>query len=92
MLAPLSTTFDDILGVVGGDVGRRLPGAAWGHLPVSLGRVKHDCLVAVSALAGDAMWLLECVPEEVATFTLSWALHSARAAHPSLAWQAWRQA
>jgi hypothetical protein len=46
---------DALLGAVGGDVEWRLPAAARGHLPASLGRVKHDCLVADGALGGYAM-------------------------------------
>jgi hypothetical protein len=54
LLAPLLATFDTLLCVVGGDVGRCLPAAAWGHLPTSLGTIKHDRLVAGGALCGNA--------------------------------------
>jgi hypothetical protein len=50
---------------MGDDVSEHLPVAAWGHLPTSLGRVKHDRLIAGSALGGDAVLLLKRVPEEV---------------------------
>jgi hypothetical protein len=99
LLAPLFGTFDTLLGGVGGDVGQRLPVAARGHLPASLGRAKHDRLVASGALGGNAVRLLEHVPEEVTTSALSRALrvalrHQARATLASLAlsWMASRRA
>jgi hypothetical protein len=75
LLAPLSTSFDALLCVVGGDVGWHLPVAAWGHLPTSLSKVKHDRLIASGALDEDATWFLGCVPEGVATSALPRALH-----------------
>jgi hypothetical protein len=54
LLAPLSATFDALLGAVRGDVGWHLPVATWGCLPASLGMTKHDCLIASGALGGDA--------------------------------------
>jgi hypothetical protein len=62
---------------VGGDVGLRLPVAARGHLPTSLGRAKHDHLIAGGALGGNDAQLLEHVFEEVAMSTQSWALCTA---------------
>jgi hypothetical protein len=61
---------------MGSNVGRRLPIAARGCLPTSLGRAKYDRLVAGGALDGDVTWLLERVPEEVAMSALSRALCS----------------
>jgi hypothetical protein len=77
LLAPLSAAIDALLGVMGGDVRWCLHVAAQGRLPASLGRAKHDRVVAGSALGGDAAQLLKHVPEEVAMFALSWALHVA---------------
>jgi hypothetical protein len=62
---------------MGGDVGWRLPIAAEGRLPISLGKAKHDHLVPCAALGGDAVWLLEHVPEEVTMSALSRALRTA---------------
>jgi hypothetical protein len=70
-------TFDALLVVVGGDVRRRLPVTTWGRLTTSLGWAKHACLVAGGALGGDATWLRERVPEEVAMFALSQDLRAA---------------
>jgi hypothetical protein len=72
LLAPLSATFDALLGVVGGDVRRHLPIASWGHRLASLGRAKHDYLIAGSALGGDATWHLEHVPKGFSTSALPW--------------------
>jgi hypothetical protein len=69
---PLFAAFGTFLSAVGGDVGWRLPVAARGHLPASLGRVKCDHLIASGALGGNAAWLLERVPKEVAMYTLPW--------------------
>jgi hypothetical protein len=74
LLVPLFAAFDALLGIVGGDVRQYLPVAAQGHLPASLGRVKHDHLIAGGALGSDAAWLLERVPEEVTLSALSQAL------------------
>jgi hypothetical protein len=56
---------------MGGNVGRRLRVTARGHLPTSLGRAKHDCLVASGALGGDSAWLIEHAPKEVTMSTIS---------------------
>jgi hypothetical protein len=74
LLVPLFAAFGTFLSAVGGDVGWRLPVAARGRLPASLGRVKCDHLIASGALGGNAAWLLERVPKEVAMYTLPWAL------------------
>jgi hypothetical protein len=70
LLPALFATLDALLRVVGGDVGRRLLAAAWGHLPVSLGLWMHDHLIARGVLGGDATRLLKCVPKKVAMFAL----------------------
>jgi hypothetical protein len=67
---------------VGGDVRRRLPVTTWGRLTTSLGWAKHACLVAGGALGGDATWLRERVPEEVAMFALSQDLRAALPVEP----------
>jgi hypothetical protein len=77
LLAPLFTAIDALLGVLGGDVRRCVPDGARGHLPASLGRAKHDRLVASGVLCGDATRLLKCVPEEVTISALSRALRAA---------------
>jgi hypothetical protein len=59
---------------VAGNVRRRLPVVARGCLLTSLGRAKHDRLVAGGALGGNAARLLKGVPEEVIMYALSWAL------------------
>jgi hypothetical protein len=41
-----------------------------GGLLASLGRVKHDYLIARCALGGNATWLLKHAPEEIAMSTL----------------------
>jgi hypothetical protein len=84
LLAPLFATFAALLGAMGGDVGRRLPVATRGHLPASLGRAEHDHLIAGGVLGGDATWLLERVPKEVATSVLPRALRTALG--PALTW------
>jgi hypothetical protein len=86
LLAPLFVTFDALLGAMGGDVRWHLPITAWGRLPATLGRVKHDRLVAGGALGGDTVWLLYRVPEEDAMSALSQALHVAlrQCTHASL--------
>jgi hypothetical protein len=66
LLALLFAAFDALLGAVGGDVRRRLPVAAQGYLPASLGRAEHDHLVAGGVLGGDVVQLLDHVPAEVA--------------------------
>jgi hypothetical protein len=71
LLAPLFATFDALLRAVGGNVGRCLPVAAWDHLLGSLGRVKHDHLVAGGMLGGDVARLHERVPKEVVMSALS---------------------
>jgi hypothetical protein len=68
---PLFAAFNALLGVVGSDIGWCLLLAAWGHLPASMGRAKHDRLIAGGVMGGDAVRLLECVPEEVAMSTLA---------------------
>jgi hypothetical protein len=70
LVVPLFATFDALLGAMGGDVGQCLP-------DTSLGRAKHDYLIAGGALGGDAAWLLECVPKEDPTSALPWALYDA---------------
>jgi hypothetical protein len=50
-----SASFDALLGAMGDDVSEHLPVAAWDHLPTSLGRVKHDRLIAGGAQGGDAV-------------------------------------
>jgi hypothetical protein len=71
LLAPLFAAFDALLGIVGGDVRPCFPVTARGRVPTSLGRAKHDRLVAGGSLGGDAMRLLECVAEEVTLSALS---------------------
>jgi hypothetical protein len=66
---PLVATFDAVLGVAGGVVGRCLLITAQGRLPACLCRAVHDCLVVGGVLGGDATWHLERAPKEVA---LSW--------------------
>jgi hypothetical protein len=83
LLAPLSVAFDALLSAMGGDVGRRLPVVAWGCLPASLGRVKHDRLVAGGALGGDAAWLLKLISKEVVMSVLSWDLRITLGQHAS---------
>jgi hypothetical protein len=58
LLVPLSTTSDALLGAVGGDVGRHLHIAAWGHFLASRGRTQNDHLMASGAPGGDVAWLL----------------------------------
>jgi hypothetical protein len=53
------------------------PCCCFGLPLASLGRAKQDCLIAGGGLGGDVAWLLERVPEEVATSTPSRALHAA---------------
>jgi hypothetical protein len=77
LLAPVLATFDVFLGVVSGDVGRCLLVATRGCLPASLGRAKHDHLIAGGVLGGDAARLFKRSPEEVAMSALPWALHTA---------------
>jgi hypothetical protein len=81
LLAPVFAAISALLGAVSGDARRRLPITAWGHLPASLGRVKHDHLIAGGALVGDATWLLKRVSQEVALFSLSQALCAALGQH-----------
>jgi hypothetical protein len=59
---------------MGGDVGWHLPITAWGHLPASLGRAKHDCLITGSALGSYVAHLFERVPKVVPMSALPWAL------------------
>jgi hypothetical protein len=75
--APLFATFDALLGDVGGDVGRHLPITAWGRLLASLGRAKHDCLIASGALGGDVVQLLKHIPQGVTMSALPRALYMA---------------
>jgi hypothetical protein len=74
LLAPLAATFDALVGVVSGDVGRHLLATAWGRLPASLCRVKHDHLVTGGTLAGDVARLLDRAPKGVIASALSQAL------------------
>jgi hypothetical protein len=73
---PHFATFNALLGAVGGDVRQHLPIASWGRLLASLGRAKHDRLLASGALDDDAVWLLERVPKEVAMSALPRALRT----------------
>jgi hypothetical protein len=66
---------------MGGDIGRCLLVTSWGLLPASLGREKQNRFIAGCALGGDAVPLLQCVPEEVAMFAVSWALRAALVQH-----------
>jgi hypothetical protein len=50
LLAPLLAT---LVGILDGDVGRRIIVAAWGHLPAAYGWAKFGCLVAGGVLGGD---------------------------------------
>jgi hypothetical protein len=43
-----------LLGIIDGDVGRRLHAVAWGRIPASLGRPKFGCLIAGGVLGADA--------------------------------------
>jgi hypothetical protein len=65
-----------LLGVVCGRVRWCLLVSAWGCLPASLDRVKHDCLIASGVLGGDAARLLEHVLEEVIFSTPARALRA----------------
>jgi hypothetical protein len=62
LLVSLSATFDALLGAVCGCIRRCLLVTAWGHLHASLGRAKHDCLIASSMLGVNNARLLEHVP------------------------------
>jgi hypothetical protein len=73
LLAPLFATLDALFGAMSGNIGRLLIVTTWCHLPASLSRVKHACLVAGGLLGGDATWLLERVPEEITMSALVWA-------------------
>jgi hypothetical protein len=68
--------FYALLLATGGDVKQRLCVTARGHLPASLGRMNHDCVIASGALGGNAAWLLERVPEEVTMSALPRALRA----------------
>jgi hypothetical protein len=76
-VVPLLATLDALLAAVDRDVGWCHLGATWGHLPVSLGKMKFGCLVAGGVLGGGAAWLLEGVPKNIVVFTLTWVLCSA---------------
>jgi hypothetical protein len=65
LLAPLFATLDAHLSAMNDDVGRGLLAAAWGRLPATLGRAKHNHLIAGHMLGGDVAWILEYVPEKV---------------------------
>jgi hypothetical protein len=75
LLVPLLAAFGALPSAMANDVRWRLPVTTQGHLPASLGGVKHDCLVVGGALDGDVARLLERVPEEIAMSAmpvLSW--------------------
>jgi hypothetical protein len=76
LLVPLFVAFYALLLAMGGDVKRHLCVTARGHLPASLGWMNHDCVTASGALGGNAVWLLERVPEEVAMSALPRALRA----------------
>jgi hypothetical protein len=77
LFAPLVATFDALPGAVNGDIRRRFLVTAQCHLPASLCRVKHDLLIAGSALCGDATQLLKHAPKEVIMSALLQALCAA---------------
>jgi hypothetical protein len=73
LLAPLFAVLDALLSMVDDDVGWCLLVATRGHLPASLGWVKHDHFVVGGVRGGDAAWLPDCVPERVTMLALEWA-------------------
>jgi hypothetical protein len=86
---PLFAALDALLGAVGSDIGQCLLVTAWGCLPASQGRAKHDRLIAGAMLGGDAAWLLKRVSEEVTMSALAWAPHTALRQCTMLPWRAW---
>jgi hypothetical protein len=74
LFEPLFATLDALPTAVDGDIRWRSLTIARGHLPASLGWVKHDSVVASGILGGDAVWCHECVPIKVAMLTLERAL------------------
>jgi hypothetical protein len=74
LLALLVTTSGAILGAVSGIIERCLLIATWGHLPAHLCGAVCGHLVAGGMPGGDAVWILECAPKEVALSALPRAL------------------
>jgi hypothetical protein len=74
LFAPLIADSDTLLSTVSSDVGRCLLVTARCHLPASLCRVKHGCIIASGVLGEDAMRLLKCAPEEFVMSALPHAL------------------
>jgi hypothetical protein len=70
LLVPLFGTLDAHLVAVGGNIRQRSLATARDHLPAPLGWMRHDCLIANCVFGGDAMWHLDCVPDEVTMLTL----------------------
>jgi hypothetical protein len=72
--APLAAAFDALLGTVSSNIRWHLLVAPRCHVPASLCRVNHDCLIAGGALGGDDVRLLKRALEEVTMSILSCAL------------------
>jgi hypothetical protein len=81
LLVPLFVALDAIPATEDGDVGRRSLPAAQGRLPIYLGQVYYDCLIAGGVLGGDTARCLDYVPAKVAMLTLEQAPCAALGLH-----------